>query len=77
MSRLDAESFSIPKPPARTPVEAPAAERFVGAVESADRASRLSVDLPRKTLRALKRRALERDVTVREYVIGLLAKDGL
>lgn len=73
---LDTDSFAIPKIPQRTPVEAPAADRFVAA-ESPDRGARLSVDVPRKMLRALKRRALERDVTVREYVIALLAKDGL
>ncbi len=39
--------------------------------------ARLSVDVPAETLRRLKIRAIERRVTVREYVLALLARDGL
>jgi len=39
--------------------------------------ARLSVDIPCSTLRALKIRAVESGTTVREYVLGLLERDGL
>lgn len=39
--------------------------------------ARLSVDVPAETLRKLKIRAIERRTTVREYVLSLLARDGL
>lgn len=39
--------------------------------------ARLSVDVPAETLRKLKIRAIERRQTVREYVLALLARDGL
>ena len=39
--------------------------------------ARLSVDVPAETLRRLKIRAIERRQTVREYVLGLLGRDGL
>jgi hypothetical protein len=39
--------------------------------------ARLSVDVPCSTLRALKIRAIESGVTVRDYVLAMLARDGL
>lgn len=39
--------------------------------------ARLSCDVPAETLRRLKIRAIERRQTVREYVLALLARDGL
>ena len=39
--------------------------------------ARLSVDVPCSTLRALKIRAIERGETVRDYVLAMLARDGL
>jgi hypothetical protein len=39
--------------------------------------ARLSVDVPAETLRRLKIRAIERRQTVREYVLAMLARDGL
>ena len=55
----------LPEPPATSP------EALVAP------SARLSVDVPAETLRKLKIRAIERRVTVREYVLALLARDGL
>jgi predicted DNA binding CopG/RHH family protein len=42
-----------------------------------DGEARLVVNLPERLHRAVKMRAVERGMTIREYVIGLLGSDGL
>lgn len=58
-----ADEASPPPPASQTAVVAPT--------------SRLCVEVSTSTLRDLKIRAAERGVTIREYVIALLAKDGI
>jgi hypothetical protein len=64
-------------PPAATSTAAPATP--LPSAVSAPKAglARLSVDIPCSTLRALKIRAIERGTTVRDYVLGMLEREGL
>ncbi|MBV9948710.1 MAG: hypothetical protein JOZ69_17820 [Myxococcales bacterium] len=83
--------FAVPKAPARTAVAEEQAAAFVEAERPAaivaspadvdrsrvGRTTRLSVDVPAATLRALKIRAIEQGQTVREFILKLLEREGL
>ena len=66
----------LPKLAARTVVAEFVAGRFENAASLADDA-RLVVNMPEALHRKVKLRAVERGITIREYVLGLLANDGL
>ena len=66
----------LPKLAARTVVAELVAGRFENAASLADDA-RLVVNMSEALHRKIKLRAVERGITIREYVLGLLANDGL
>ena len=66
----------LPKLAARTVVAELVAGRFENAASLADDA-RLVVNMPEALHRKVKLRAVERGITIREYVLALLANDGL
>lgn len=88
MKALSSSAFAVPKAPPRTALSERAADAFVSAERPAsvvaalapsprEAPARLSVDVPPAVLRALKIRAIGRGITLREYVLELLAKDGI
>ena len=63
--------------PTKAAKPAPTSETSRAAAKFEDGEARLVVNLPERAHRAIKMRAVERGVTIREYVLGLLEQDGL
>lgn len=87
-ARPTAAAYAVPSRPAagavdafvrgeRAPEAPPAPATPPSDDERVTRSARLSVDVPAAVLRRLKIRAIEQRTTVREYVLALLARDGL